>query len=162
MLELQKVSEKNIWDLVGLSVREDQASFVATNTVSLLEAYVAVTAGKTALPFGIYQGQTPVGFVMFSYDWQDEEDPPPAAAAGNYCIWRFLIDRRYQGRGLGREALALSLRYLETRPCGPAELCWLSYEAENTPARTLYASAGFRENGERCGDELVAVRKLGQ
>lgn len=45
MLELRSVSEKNLWEITALSVREDQASFVASSTVSLLEAYVAVTAG---------------------------------------------------------------------------------------------------------------------
>ena len=161
MVELRKVDAKNIWEIVKLSVREDQMPFVASNTVSILEAYVSVTAGQVALPFGIYEGGLPVGFLMLSYDWRDEEEKPPAVSAGNYCIWRFMIDRHSQGRGLGRQALAAALDYMEeSRPCGDAEACWLSYEPENTVARALYYAAGFRENGEKCGDETVAVRKF--
>lgn len=93
---------------------------------------------------------------MLSYDWRDEEEKPPAVSAGNYCIWRFMIDRHSQGRGLGGQALD----YVERHPCGDAEACWLSYEPENTVARALYYAAGFRENGEKCGEETVAVRKL--
>ncbi len=59
MVELRKVDAENIWEIVKLSVREDQVPFVASNTVSILEAYVAVTAGQVALPFGIYEGGIP-------------------------------------------------------------------------------------------------------
>jgi len=45
-------------------------------------------------------------------------------------------------------------------PCGPAELCWLSYTPENTTAGELYHSLGFRETGELVDEELVAVLPL--
>ena len=62
MITLRKVDARNIWQIVALEVREEQKSFVATNTESILEAYCAVTNGGVALPFGIYDGDTPVGF----------------------------------------------------------------------------------------------------
>lgn len=158
-MELRKVDGTNIWKIVQLSVREDQRGFVATNTESILEAYTVITAGKVALPFGIYVEDTPVGFVMFGYGTVDDEDEP-CVAANNYCIWRFMIDQAYQHQGYGKEALKLSLDYVGSFPCGPAEACWLSYEPENKAAKALYNAAGFRENGEMCGDEIVAVRKL--
>ena len=71
-----------------------------------------------------------------------------------------MIDRAFQGQGLGTQALQLSLDYLRTFPCGPADSCWLSYEPDNAAARALYHAAGFVENGSFCGDEVVAVRKL--
>ena len=70
-----------------------------------------------------------------------------------------MIDKAYQHQGLGKKALQLSLDYLRTFPCGQAEYCWLSYEPENKAAKELYRSAGFMENGEMCGDEIVAVGK---
>ena len=76
------------------------------------------------------------------------------------CLWRFMIDKEYQGKGLGKEAMKASLDFLREGPCGSAEYCWLSYEPENTKAKGLYSSLGFRENGEICGDEIVAVLKL--
>ena len=85
----------------------------------------------------------------------DEDEPP--VAAGNYCLWRFMIDRNFQGRGYGKAALEAALRYLAGLPCGPAEYIWLSYEPENQRARAMYRSMGFVENGQRCDDEIVAV-----
>ena len=43
MIQMEKVDGKNIWKIVKLSVKEDQKDFVATNTESILEAYVAIT-----------------------------------------------------------------------------------------------------------------------
>ena len=53
----------------------------------------------------------------------------------NYEIWRFMIDKCYQGRGYGREALKHALDFIRTWPCGKAEFCWISYEPENEIAR---------------------------
>ena len=158
-LQLRQVDAKNIWELTALAVREDQADFVASNTVSLLEAYTTVTAGGYALPFGVYDGDTPVGFLMLGYDCADWEDAPQIAA-GNYCLWRLMIDKRFQNRGYGRQAVMLALNYIRTMPCGEARYCWLSYEPENTCAQALYRSLGFAENGELDGREIIAVLPL--
>lgn len=159
MVELRRVDSSNIWAITDLSVGADQMAFVATNTESILDAYAAGVEGDTALPFGLYHQDVLIGFVMFGYGATDDDDEP-AVASGNYCLWRFMIDQRYQGRGLGREAVNACLDYLRTKPCGPAEAVWLSYEPSNTGAKRLYESFGFRENGEMCGDEVVAVLPL--
>ena len=71
-----------------------------------------------------------------------------------------MIDKEYQGRGFGKAALAASLDFIRTWPCGTAEYCWLSYEPENERARKLYSAMGFIENGEKDGDEIIAVLKI--
>lgn len=159
MVELRKVDSHNIWKIVKLSVNNEQLDFVATNTESILEAYTTITSGGVALPFGIYDGDTLVGFVMFGYDTTGDDDEPDIAA-GNYCIWRFMIDKAYQRQGLGKKALHASIEYLRSEPCGRATYCWLSYEPENVGAKALYSSMGFFENGEMCGEEIVAVLRL--
>lgn len=157
-MELRKVDLSNIDDILALSVAEEQRSFVASNPASILEAYATNASGFTALPFGIYTEDLLVGFVMFGYDRLDEDDP--SAADGNYCLWRFMIDQRFQGRGYGKAALRACVDYLKTFPCGPAEYCWLSYEPDNTRAAQLYRRFGFVENGEVCDGEFVAILKL--
>ena len=159
MVTLRKITADNLWDIVALKVGESQRTFVADNTRSLLEAYVAITNGGTALPFGLYAGDTPVGFLMLSYGCEDWPEAP-AIARDNYSLWRLMIDRRYQGRGYGRAALAAALEYVRTFPCGPAEYCWLSYEPDNAVARRLYASFGFEETGDRDGNEIIAALHL--
>ena len=160
MITLRKIDSKNVWKLLRLRVREDQDDFVATNTQSIVEAYTTISSGGVALPFGVYDGDTPVGFLMIGYGVDDNYENPPKIAYNNYSIWRLMIDKNHQGKGYGREALRLALEFVRTFPCGEAEYCYLSYEPENEHAKNLYASFGFTENGEFDGDEAVAVLKL--
>ena len=37
-MEFKKITNKNLWDVVNLQVKEIQKKYIATNTVSLLEA----------------------------------------------------------------------------------------------------------------------------
>ena len=160
MLRLEKVNGKNVWDILKLSVGEGQTDFVASNDVSIIEAYTAITGGGYAFPFGIYDDNVPVGFSMVGYDTDDYWDDAPEIAKNNYNLWRLMIDRRYQRKGYGKEAVRLALDFIKTKPCGEAEYCWLSYEPENVVAKRLYNSFGFMETGDMDGEELIAVLKL--
>ena len=160
MLRLEKVTGKNVWELLKLQVSEDQKTFVADNDVSMIEAYTTISGNGYAFPFGIYEGDTPVGFLMIGYDTDDYWDDAPAIAKGNYNLWRLMIDQAYQSKGYGKEAVKLALDFIETFPCGAADYCWLSYEPENQVAAKLYRSFGFEETGDMDGEELIAVLKL--
>ena len=160
MVHLEKVNGENIWDILKLSVSESQKNFVASNEVSILEAYAAIASNGYAFLFGVFDGDAPVGFVMVGYDKDDYWKDAPAIAEGNYNLWRLMIDESCQNRGYGRQAVELALNFIRTYPCGKANFCWLSYEPENTVAKSLYASFGFVETGEKDGEEQIAVLKL--
>ena len=160
MIHLEKINSKNVWDILRLHVSKEQEDFVAPNGLSIIEAYVAITGNGHTFPFGIYEEELPVGFVMIGYGVDDSYENPPPVAYGNYSIWRLMIDEKYQHRGYGREALRLALDFIRSYPCGRAEYCYLSYEPENKTAKELYAEYGFTENGEMDEEEIVAVLKL--
>lgn len=160
MLRLEKITGKNVWSILKLRVSEDQESFVAPNDISIIEAYTAITGNGYAFPFGIYEGETPVGFMMIGFDADDCWEDAPSIARGNYNLWRLMIDKNYQKKGYGKEAVRLALEFIKTFPCGKADFCWLSYEPENEIASRLYHSFGFVETGEMDGDEIIAVLKL--
>ena len=160
MFRLEKVNGKNVWELLKLTVSESQRNYVATNEISIIEAYTAISGNGYAFPFGIYNGDTPVGFLMIGFDVDDDWVDAPDIAKGNYNLWRLMIDKDYQNRGFGRKAVQLALDYIKTFPCGEAEYCWLSYEPENKAARQLYRSFGFEETGDMDGEEVIAVLKL--
>lgn len=160
MLRIEKINGKNVWEILKLRVSESQKEFVAANNVSIIEAYTTVTANGFAFPFGIYDGKTPVGFMMIGYDSADYWEDTPDIARENYSLWRLMIDENYQKKGFGREAVALGLDFIKSFPCGRSEYCWLSYEPENEVARQLYRSFGFIETGDMVGGEIIAVLKL--
>ena len=160
MLRPEKVTGKNVWSILKLSVSQEQESFVAPNDVSIIEAYTAITGNGYAFPFGFYEDHIPVGFLMVGFDADDYWEDAPSIARGNYNLWRLMIDKNYQKKGYGKEAVRLALEFIKTFPCGKADFCWLSYEPENEIASRLYHSFGFVETGEMDGDEIIAVLKL--
>ena len=163
-IRLVTVDTKNLDALIDLEPFESQYNFVADNSYSLAEAYANITNGRYAQPFGIYDGETPVGFLMIGYDIADEEADREKypLLTNNYLIWRFMIDKNYQNKGYGKAAMKLALDFIRTWPCGEAEYCWLSYEPENDVARKLYQSFGFveAEKMPEGWDEIPAVLKL--
>ncbi len=160
MLTLRSIDYDTLPAVTALQVADSQRGFVADNTMSIMEAYIALSKQEAALPYALYAGDTAVGFLMLGYGRADFEDEPQVAGEGVYTVWRLMIDRRYQHRGYGREAMLEALRLIRGGPCGPARAVWLSYEPENEAARNLYHSLGFVENGETCGNEIVAVLSL--
>ena len=160
MIRLEKINAQNIWSILKLKVSDDQANFVASNDLSIIEAYIAITSNGHAFPFGIFDDNIPVGFLMIGYDVDESFDNPPQIAYGNYSIWRLMIDERFQNKGYGKETIKLAIDFVRTFPCGKAEYCYLSYDSDNKMAKNLYSQFGFVENGETDGDEIVAVLKL--
>ena len=166
MIHLEPIDAKNVWDVLDLKLKREQKNFVASNEISIVQAYTAQGTGCSAFPFAICRDKDrkPVGFLMIGFNeaalYELDDEEPPTALKGNYSIWRLMIDKRYQGRGYGREAIRQALDFVRTWPCGKAELCEISFEPENEVARALYHACGFVENGEKDGDELIAVLKL--
>lgn len=170
-ITLEKITYKNyIKTIWGLKVTPKQKQFVAKNVSSLAEAYVAITNGGVALPFAICKNHKPIGFLMIGYglaeddDLEDEDPEFIKMVKNSYCLWRFMIDKRYQGRGYGRKAMELALDYMRTLPCGKADNIWLSYEPENEVAKKLYASFGFIEQPQwykgNKGEEIPALLRI--
>lgn len=158
MLRFEEVTEQNVWDILALSVSSNQTSFVASNAVSLTEAYLTLSKGGHVFPFGLYDETQLVGFIMLGYGkcWHGA----PEIAEGNYNLWKLMIDESYQGNGYGKKAVELATEFINTFPNGPANYLWLSYEPENRLAQNLYGKCGFQETGEKDGEELIAVLNL--
>ena len=160
MLKLKKINRNNIVEILKLGVFDNQKSFVATNNSSIIEAYIAITENNDVFTFGIYNDDTPIGFLMIGYDVNSDDEGAPMIAKGNYNIWRLMIDKEFQGKGFGKKVMDLALEFVNTFPCGTAKYCWLSYESDNDVARQLYKSVGFAETDEKDGEEIVAILKL--
>jgi diamine N-acetyltransferase len=152
MPEIRPVTKDNWKELIRLKVREDQTHFIASNLYSIAEAQFGDDyEGHWDLhPFGIYDDGTPVGFLMYGYNF---EHPKQQA-----FIIRLMVDQEFQGKGYGRFGMEkmLEIFRLDER----IRVAGISYEPENEAARRLYASLGFVETGEMVGDEVEALLQL--
>jgi len=158
MITLRKITLENRRDIFNLEVSEEQKKYVASNLSSVASCYVLSINGGNPFPLAIYAEEQPVGFVMITYGITGYD--LPRIAEGNYCILRLMIDQQYQNKGYGRKAMKRIIEFIRTYPAGPAKYCWIPYSPDNTSARKLYESFGFRDNGEICHDELITVLQL--
>ncbi len=159
MIRFKEITNANIWKVCALEPFEAQKDFVAENIQSLAEAYATRNEGNNALPLAVYNDAELIGFVMIGKGTVGNENESKLIKE-NYSLWRLMIDKNYQGRGLGRETIDAAIALIRTFPFGEAKKVWLSYEPENTRARDIYRKYGFVENGDMCGNEIVAVYEL--
>ena len=141
MIELRIITEENFIDAFDLKLAPGQERFVSHPIRSLAQAYIY---REQCQPFGIYEGDTMVGYVMVIYDHDIPE----------YDIWHMMIDESHQRRGYGSAALGCVLDYIKTKPFGPSNRVALTCNRDNIQALNLYKSKGFTETGAADEDEI--------
>jgi GNAT superfamily N-acetyltransferase len=131
-VRLQSVVRENWRSVIGLQVREDQKSFVASNLYSLAQAAYQ----PEFKPMAIYANEQLVGFSLYGC-----ETPETA------WIVRLMIDQAHQRNGYGRAALNFILDDSGPRPActefalaSNRKITWLppstAPSASATPARS--------------------------
>ena len=81
-VHFREVTRDNLREVLHLKVAPEQERFVASNAVSIAQAYFY---RDQAWFRALYAGDTPVGFLML-----DDEPAKP-----RYTLWRFMIDTRH-------------------------------------------------------------------
>lgn len=143
-VELLPVTGENRPQVEALELAISQTNLVASNKDSLLEA----DEDTNARPRAIFVAETLVGFLMY-----DATSEP-----GVTQLYRFMIDKSFQGLGYGKAALQAALT--EIRSLDEAGQISICYEPENAAARQLYAKAGFVEDGVDEDGEMIAHLNL--
>ena len=140
-ITLRPITEDNFIDAFILKLRDGQERFVSHPIRSLAQAYVY---RDRCQPFGIYSGETMVGYVMVIYDYDVPE----------YDIWHMMTDGSQQGNGYGKAALELVLEYIKGKPFGDSGRVALTCNKDNPAALNLYKAFGFELTGSADDDEV--------
>ena len=143
-LHLQEITADTVRSICDLEVHETQKEFVAPNAVSIAQAYFCEEAWFRAICYG----DTPVGFVMIYEE----------AAKPEYYLWRFMIDKSFQGRGFGKAAMQLIIEHLRQRE--NASGLSLSCDPGESGPEKFYRKLGFVPTGEYMGNEMVMKLSL--
>ena len=153
-LSIQPVTKSNWTALIKLKVSSDQNHFVAPNVYSIAESQFGFDEADGSHwdmhPFGIYDEETPVGFLMYGYNFQ--------YADFQAYIMRLMVDENHQGKGYGKFGMQAILQIFQ--PDERIRSVGISYEPKNDGARKLYASLGFVETGRILDGEVEAVYKI--
>jgi diamine N-acetyltransferase len=149
-VDMREIRADTVRTICALRVAAAQERLVATNAVSIAQAYFEPAAWFRA----IYAGDAPVGFAM-------RYDPTRATAPErpDTCyLWRFMIAAEHQRRGYGGAALTQLISHVRSL-AGVTRLL-LSFVPDGAGPRDLYARFGFRETGEIDEGEVVMALTL--
>ncbi|GAA4099985.1 GNAT family N-acetyltransferase [Actinomadura miaoliensis] len=136
---------RETWEEVAeLTVADDQRDFIASNLYSIAESRFLPGFVTRAVMHDVRT----VGFAMYGPDPDD----------GRMWLYRLMIDKAYQGKGLGRAALQQVVAHVRDEFDAP--VLRLGVHADNAAAWALYTSAGFAPIGKALGDEEILELRL--
>ncbi|MGG0658644.1 GNAT family N-acetyltransferase [Rummeliibacillus pycnus] len=139
MITFREIDRKNFFDVIKLSVSEEQNTFVATNLFSIAQA----KAYPECICLAIYHDDILVGFTMYCIDIDDNE----------YWIYRLMIDAKFQSKGYGKAAMEKLIDLIKKDK--KHQVIYLSFEPENDVAKHLYEKLGFEADGRVIEGEIV-------
>lgn len=139
MIALKEIDRNNFFDVIKLSVADEQREFVATNLFSLAQA----KAFPECVCLAIYHDDILVGFTMYCIDDRDHE----------YWIYRLMIDTKHQSKGYGKAAMEMLIEKI--REDMQHRVIYISFEPENAWAKQLYEKLGFEVDGRVIDGEIV-------
>jgi RimJ/RimL family protein N-acetyltransferase len=150
-VELVEITDDNLRAVAALATHRHQEHFVAPVARSLAQASVPPMHDEyLVVPWtrAIQADGEIVGFMMLSAVSPGEPVP---------YLWRFLIDRRHQRRGVGSRAIGLLVEQLR---CDGHEALLLSYEEAPGGPRPFYERLGFVPTGLVVDGETEARLEL--
>ena len=136
-VSLRQITAQTVRSVCSLSVAQEQQSFVAPNAVSLAQALFAPEAWYRA----IYLAEEPVGFIML----EDESLLPSPPREPEVGLWRFMVDSRFQGRGIGKAALVQVIEHVRSKKLFTA-LAVSFVPGPGCPEK-FYLGLGFKPTG---------------
>ena len=139
-VSLREITAETVREVCDLSntLTPPRKFMVAPNAVSIAQAHFSENAWFRA----IYAGETPVGFLMLYDDPQE----------GEYFLWRLMIAGPHHGKGFGRQAIALLVDHVRTRPS--ATVLETSCGQGPGSPEDFYRKLGFERNGKVYGNEV--------
>jgi diamine N-acetyltransferase len=144
-IKIVELNSENWYDCCELELVETQKDYLEPNSVSIAQSKFEPTL-KT---FSIQYESKTVGFLMFN---TIEEE------LGGYWIYRIMVDKNYQKRGIGTIAAKIMIDEMSKIP--NVKRIVAGYHPENVESHKLWSSLGFIDKGDRFGKEMAVVLEL--
>ncbi len=151
-VELVPVTAGNRRAVGALVTHKSQERFVSPMLGNFRDALIPPSLdGATLVPWyrAIEADGQIVGFIMATEMTQTHANP---------YLWRFLVDRMHQRRGIGSAALDQFERWCTDQGATAIEVSWA--EGPGSPA-PVYRARGYQQSGKIDDGEIHAVKQLG-
>jgi len=141
-IDIRPVDKNNWRDVINLKVKENQEKFIASNVKSIAQSKIF----EDHFNFAIYCEEQTAGYILYFFTLDNDNQIPNHLKQdnGSYTeIVRFMIDAKYQRKGIGSKALHLLLGYLYDEH--GSRTIWMSYIKENAISGNFFKNGGFQE-----------------
>ncbi len=150
-VELVPVTGENSRIVAGLTTHRSQERFVATMLGNFRDALAPpMYDGALLVPWyrAIVADGEIVGFLMTA---------EPTATNPNPYLWRLLVDRRHQRRGIASAALDVFEQRCREQGAAKAEVSWVPGPGSPEP---MYLARGYEPTGLLDDGEINAIKQL--
>ncbi|MGE7839269.1 GNAT family N-acetyltransferase [Lysinibacillus sp. NPDC093712] len=144
-VKIVELNAENWYDCCELEIATEQKKYIESNAISIAQSKFE----PTLKPYAIYLNEKVVGFLMYN-SVQEELD--------GYWVYRIMVDKEFQGKGIGKAATKLMLTEMAKLPNSKKVV--VGYHPENLGAHNLYASLGFMDEGHQFGKEMAVIKYL--
>lgn len=144
MVRLVEITADSLSSILKLKVASNQEKFVANNAISIAQAHFHP---ETAWFRGIYDDETPVGFVMLSLEIPKNE----------FWIWRLMVAEGFQGKGYGKAAVQAVKDFVHQTYHPP--VLYVSIVPEEGSPQGFYEKLGFEDTGRMEEGEVILEYK---
>ncbi len=144
-VKIVELNAENWYECCTLEISMEQQKYIEPNAISIAQSKFE----PSLKPYAIYFEEKVVGFLMYN-SVQEELD--------GYWIYRIMVDKDFQGKGIGKAATKLMISKMATLP--NFKHIVVGYHPENVGAHKLYASLGFIDEGHRFGKEMAVVKHI--
>jgi len=152
-VSFRKVTWETIYDIDALKPAPEQIDYVSSNALSMAQASFNPGAWYRA----VYADETPVGFFMLYDPLRPGALPRELMDPGDINLWRFMIDKRYQGLGFGSRALNMICDQVAKMPGTPGLTS--SFIPGKHGPEAFYLNYGFKKTGRfRSDRKEVEIR----
>ncbi|MBP1947502.1 GNAT family N-acetyltransferase [Virgibacillus litoralis] len=142
-VKLVELNTENWYECCKLELTREQSEYIESNAISIAQSKFE----SSLIPLAIYFEEKVVGFLMYNTE-KEELD--------GYWVFRIMIDKNFQGKGIGKAATKLMISDMSKLP--NAKKIVVGYHSENKEAHNLYSSLGFIDNGDRFGKEMAVIK----
>lgn len=140
-ITLRRITRRNYREITRIEVKPEQRLLIASNAVSMADAYFYREAWMRA----IYLGEIPIGFVMLgdnALKYKIIKHFKPFL-----YIWRFMIADKYQEKGYGKEAMQKVIEQVKSKYNAKQLIVYTL--PENKKALEFYKRLGFEPTGKK-------------
>lgn len=159
MVELRDITFENVNKIIQLKPKFSQRKFVEKPSITISFAYAGINVGYPGFASAIYSDGEPVGIILMGRGPVGSGEPDVLKRYDNvYRLVGLLVDRHFQHRGIGREALKIALEKVKDYPEGDCLPIVLECHKRNRKTMKLYESFKFYNTGTEYGKHYIFVR----